>query len=104
MTNPTNTYTMPSVTIPTARTGASSKARTGYAAIQERAYAKRGEQYLLIKTSPAAGTQAGLNREVRQSTTDDCCVDTQITSGYACFSDEIFCHNLATLNCGKTVI
>ena len=43
-TNPTNTYTVPSVTIATARTGASAKANElGMRAMQERAYAKRGE-------------------------------------------------------------
>lgn len=47
-TKPTNTYTVPSVSIATARTGASSKANEmGMRAMQERAYAKRGEQYLL---------------------------------------------------------
>ena len=42
--NPTNAYTVPSVSITTARTGASSKANElGMRAMQERAYAKRGE-------------------------------------------------------------
>ena len=55
-TNPTNTYTVPSVSITTARTGASSRANAlGMRAMQERAYAKRGEQYLLIKSPPASG-------------------------------------------------
>lgn len=54
-TNPTNAYTVPSVSITTARTGASSKANElGMRAMQERAYAKRGEQYLLIKSPPAS--------------------------------------------------
>ena len=52
--NPTNAYTVPSVSITTARTGASSKANElGMRAMQERAYAKRGEQYLLIKSPPS---------------------------------------------------
>ena len=47
--NPTNSYTVPSVSITTARTGASSKPdANGMRVMQARAYAKRGEQYLLI--------------------------------------------------------
>ncbi|OGT88187.1 MAG: DEAD/DEAH box helicase [Gammaproteobacteria bacterium RIFOXYA12_FULL_61_12] len=61
MTNPTNTYTVPSVSIITARTGASAKANAlGMRAMQERAYAKRGEQYLLIKSPPASGKSRAL--------------------------------------------
>ena len=53
MTNPTNAYTVPSVSISTARTGASSKANElGMRAMQERAYAKRGEPYLLAPQAP----------------------------------------------------
>jgi hypothetical protein len=60
-TNPTNAYTVPSVSIATARTGASSKANElGMRAMQERAYAKRGEQYLLIKSPPASGKSRAL--------------------------------------------
>jgi len=60
-TNPTNAYTVPSVSISTARTGASSKANAlGMRAMQERAYAKRGEQYLLIKSPPASGKSRAL--------------------------------------------
>ncbi len=56
MTNPTHTYTVPSVSISTVRSGASAKANAlGMRAMQERAYAKRGEQYLLIKSPPASG-------------------------------------------------
>lgn len=59
--NPTNAYTVPSVSISTARTGASSKANAlGMRAMQERAYAKRGEQYLLIKSPPASGKSRAL--------------------------------------------
>lgn len=59
--NPTNAYTVPSVSIATARTGASSKANVlGMRAMQERAYAKRGEQYLLIKSPPASGKSRAL--------------------------------------------
>ena len=44
--NPTNAYTVPSVSIATARTGASSKANAlGMRTMQERAYAKRGEPF-----------------------------------------------------------
>ncbi len=61
MTNPTNAYTVPSVSITTARSGASSKANAlGMRAMQERAYARRGEQYLLIKSPPASGKSRAL--------------------------------------------
>ena len=59
--NPTNAYTVPSVSIATARTGISSKANAlGMRTMQERAYAKRGEQYLLIKSPPASGKSRAL--------------------------------------------
>lgn len=59
--NPTNTYTVPSVSITTAHTGVSSKANElGMRTMQERAYAKRGEQYLLIKSPPASGKSRAL--------------------------------------------
>lgn len=59
--NPTNAYTVPSVSITTACTGTSSKANElGMRAMQERAYAKRGEQYLLIKSPPASGKSRAL--------------------------------------------
>lgn len=59
--NPLNTYTVPSVSIKTAHTGASNKANTlGMRTMQERAYAKRGEQYLLIKSPPASGKSRAL--------------------------------------------
>ncbi len=59
--NPTNTYIVPSVSITTERTGLSSKANAlGMRDMQERAYAKRGEQYLLIKSPPASGKSRAL--------------------------------------------
>jgi superfamily II DNA or RNA helicase len=59
--NPTNTYTVPSVSITTAHTGASSKANElGMRAMQVKAYDKRGEQYLLIKSPPASGKSRAL--------------------------------------------
>ncbi|SDT98025.1 Superfamily II DNA or RNA helicase [Pseudomonas pohangensis] len=59
--NPTNAYTVPSVSITIAHTGASSKANElGMRTMQERAYAKRGEQYLLIKSPPASGKSRAL--------------------------------------------
>ena len=59
--NPTNAYTVPSVSITTARTGASSKAdANGMRVMQARAYAKRGEPYLLIKSPPASGKSRAL--------------------------------------------
>lgn len=59
--NPTNAYTVPSVSIGTARTGNSSKANElGMRTMQERVWAKRGEQYLLIKSPPASGKSRAL--------------------------------------------
>ncbi len=59
--NPTNKRTIPSVSITTARTGASSRANAfGMRPMQERAYARRGEQYLLIKSPPASGKSRAL--------------------------------------------
>lgn len=59
--NPTNTYAVPSVSIKTAHTGATNKANElGMRTMQERAYAKRGEQYLLIKSPPASGKSRAL--------------------------------------------
>lgn len=61
MTNPTNTYTVPSVSITTAHTGVSTRSNElGMRTMQERAYAKRGEQYLLIKSPPASGKSRAL--------------------------------------------
>lgn len=55
------THAVPSVSIATARTGASSKVNAlGMRPMQERAYAKRGEQYLLIKSPPASGKSRAL--------------------------------------------
>jgi hypothetical protein len=59
--NPTNKRTIPSVSITTARTGASTKPNSmGMRVMQERAYARRGEQYLLIKSPPASGKSRAL--------------------------------------------
>ena len=59
--NPINILTVPSVSITTARTGASAKANElGMRTMQERAYARRGEQYLLIKSPPASGKSRAL--------------------------------------------
>ncbi len=59
--NPVNTRAVPAVSITTARTGASSKANEmGMRTMQERAYARRGEQYLLIKSPPASGKSRAL--------------------------------------------
>ncbi|PQZ84687.1 MULTISPECIES: pseudomurein-binding repeat-containing protein [unclassified Brevundimonas] len=52
---------IPSVSLTTARTGASTKANEmGMRVMQERAYARRGEQYLLIKSPPASGKSRAL--------------------------------------------
>jgi hypothetical protein len=59
--NPTNKRTLPSVSITTARTGASTKQNAmGMRVMQERAYAHRGEQYVLIKSPPASGKSRAL--------------------------------------------
>lgn len=52
---------IPAVSFQTARTGVSAKANEmGMRPMQERAYAKRGEQYLLIKSPPASGKSRAL--------------------------------------------
>lgn len=52
---------IPAITLTTARTGASAKANElGMRPMQERAYAHRGEQYLLIKSPPASGKSRAL--------------------------------------------
>ncbi|TDM06106.1 MAG: DEAD/DEAH box helicase [Ideonella sp. MAG2] len=52
---------VPSVTVTYARNGASAKANSlGMRPMQERAYEKRGEQYLLIKSPPASGKSRAL--------------------------------------------
>lgn len=52
---------IPAVSFQTARTGASAKVNEfGMRPMQERAYAKRGEQYLLIKSPPASGKSRAL--------------------------------------------
>jgi hypothetical protein len=57
----TPNYAVPSVSITTAATGASSKPdERGMRAMQSRAFAKRGEQYLLIKSPPASGKSRAL--------------------------------------------
>jgi superfamily II DNA or RNA helicase len=57
----TTSKPIPAVSFQTARTGASSKPNElGMRQMQERAYAKRGEQYLLIKSPPASGKSRAL--------------------------------------------
>ncbi len=52
---------VPSVAVSYARTGASTRANElGMRPMQERAYDKRGEQYLLIKSPPASGKSRAL--------------------------------------------
>lgn len=59
--NPTNKRTVPAVSIKTACTGTSNKANElGMRPMQERAFEKRGEQYLLIKSPPASGKSRAL--------------------------------------------
>src|SRR5437016_6428878 len=53
--------TVPSVSVSYARNGGSTKANAlGMRPMQERAYEKRGEQYLLIKSPPASGKSRAL--------------------------------------------
>src|SRR4051812_48324086 len=52
---------VPSVSVQYGRTGASTQANElGMRAMQERAYERRGEQYLLIKSPPASGKSRAL--------------------------------------------
>ncbi len=58
MSNPQN---IPSVSVTYAQNGSSTRANAlGMRAMQERAYQKRGEQYLLIKSPPASGKSRAL--------------------------------------------
>ncbi len=55
------TKSVPSVSVNYAQTGASTSSNEmGMRAMQERAYEKRGEQYLLIKSPPASGKSRAL--------------------------------------------
>ena len=55
------TITVPSVSVSYATTGRSTKANElGMRPMQERAYERRGEQYLLIKSPPASGKSRAL--------------------------------------------
>lgn len=57
----TREKSVPSVTVTYARNGSSTKSNElGMRAMQERAYEKRGEQYLLIKSPPASGKSRAL--------------------------------------------
>ena len=57
----TSQKSIPSVSVSYARNGASTKANElGMRAMQERAYERRGEQYLLIKSPPASGKSRAL--------------------------------------------
>ena len=57
----TGRLAVPTVSVSYARTGTSTKANElGMRPMQERAYAKRGEQYLLIKSPPASGKSRAL--------------------------------------------
>src|SRR5438132_12782520 len=56
-----NAKSVPTVSVSYARNGASTKANVfGMRPMQERAYEKRGEQYLLIKAPPASGKSRAL--------------------------------------------
>src|SRR3984957_18694648 len=52
---------VPSISVTYAQNGSSTKANAlGMRPMQERAYEKRGEQYLLIKSPPASGKSRAL--------------------------------------------
>ncbi len=56
-----NKKVMPSISVSYARNGASTKSNAlGMRPMQERAYERRGEQYLLIKSPPASGKSRAL--------------------------------------------
>ena len=56
-----NKISVPSISVGYARSGASTKSNAlGMRAMQERAYEKRGEPYLLIKSPPASGKSRAL--------------------------------------------
>ena len=69
---------IPSVSVRYAQDGSSTRANPlGMRAMQERAYQKRGEQYLLIKSPPASGKSRALmfialdklaNQKLKQAT------------------------------------
>ena len=57
----TNKNSIPSVSVTYAQDGSSTRSNAlGMRAMQERAYQKRGEQYLLIKSPPASGKSRAL--------------------------------------------
>ena len=57
----TEARSVPSISVTYARNGASTRANAlGMRPMQERAYEKRGEQYLLIKSPPASGKSRAL--------------------------------------------
>src|ERR1700752_3736397 len=57
----TENKTVPAVSVSYAQNGSSTKANSlGMRPMQERAYQKRGEQYLLIKSPPASGKSRAL--------------------------------------------
>ena len=63
----TNIKSIPSVSVNYACNGSSTNANAmGMRVMQERAYEKRGEQYLLIKSPPASGMLCGLIKSVHQ--------------------------------------
>lgn len=54
-------FSVPAISVSYARTGSSTRSNElGMRAMQERAYEKRGEQYLLIKSPPASGKSRAL--------------------------------------------
>ena len=55
------TKTVPSISVSYARNGNSTKINAlGMRPMQERAYERRGEQYLIIKSPPASGKSRAL--------------------------------------------
>jgi superfamily II DNA or RNA helicase len=74
---PTGRFAIPAISVTYAQNGSSTKANAlGMRPMQERAYQKRGEQYLLIKSPPASGKSRALmfialdklqNQDLRQA-------------------------------------
>src|SRR5271168_2503314 len=59
--SPAKRFAVPAVSVTYAQTGSSTKANAlGMRPMQERAYERRGEQYLLIKSPPASGKSRAL--------------------------------------------
>jgi len=71
---------IPAVSLATARNGSSTRANElGMRPMQERAYGKRGEQYLLIKSPPASGKSRALMFIALDKLHNQCCRQAIVT-------------------------